>query len=202
MSKEQILLQKLESLRRRVAERQRAWPSKKIPPPVSEEAVVAFEQQHGITLPTELRAVLTQVSDGLELWQPMSEWNFSGEGLATPFPADELTTFEFPDLDDYIERKRQELGEDEEVNEALLCGQWEQEGLDDYHTWQERIRQATTKGVIWLTEFEGSYGNFIIVTGNAAGQVWNTEFAVYPDGSGGGFVNRYQSIFDFIEAKY
>jgi hypothetical protein len=180
--------------------------SEEFPPPVAEEQVVAFEQQYGITLPEELRAILVQVSDGLGIWPRMEQWVFSKETVATPFNEKDIYGFSMPSLDEYRQEVAEERSEDQEFKDAdfddtYFYDQWISDSLDDYRAWLDDLRTTMTKGTLWLDEFNEYRGYFLVVSGEDSGDVWKIDQETYQDETWDASPECIGSIFDYINER-
>lgn len=184
------LAEKLDGLREWMEELQERWDDEEFSPPIAEERVVAFEQKYGIVLPEELRAIITQVSDGLGLWLPLDEWEsppgvlerwLKAENLVLPFVQEEVY-----DCSYYPDENLETLENDPSY----------QEFMDSY----EALLDVLVKGTVWLAgDLDMGSGYFLVVTGETPGALWRIDTAAHMDASCTVQVECLGSLFDAIE---
>jgi hypothetical protein len=143
-------------------------------PTLPEQALAAFEREHGLTLPTEYRLFLAQVGNGgagphyglvpLAPWRP----ELRLAGMIAEFDGDELVRVDgkpvFVNLG-----PRPEIDRPADPSRPfLLDAPWPRRDNDvlpavDAHPFD---------GCILLSEMGDGYRAFLVVTGRRAGEVW------------------------------
>ena len=191
---ELTLAEKLDWLQEWMKELEGRWhvePEEMFPPPISEERLVVFEQRYSITLPEELRAVITQISDSLNIWLPLDSWEsppevggrwLNAQNLLLPFVPEEVHDCS------YVPDEEQETVEDDPQRQMFE---------DDF----ERLKNSLTRGTLWLA---GSLddlgcGYFLVVTGDTRGTIWKIYQDIGMDASYFVHLTCFGSLMDAIE---
>lgn len=166
------------------------------PPPVALEKVVAFEQTYGIALPEELRAIITQLSDGLGLWLSLEQWANPPEVMGQWLQRENLHLPFVPgDLFDCDSVRHDPEDEDEASYDRRVAAK-ERELQNCF----EKLLTTLVKGTLWLAgDLEEGTGYFIVVTGDTPGTLWKINTDVNRDASATVRVRCVGSIFDAIE---
>lgn len=146
--------------------------SVKLRPPLSQDAVNAFQEKTGVTLPKEYVAFLTQIGDGFEVrfdsfnyyFPPLSEVQFDAARVNKRFSH----------------------------REAWI---WE----DDDNATDQKITAAIQNGQIELVDCGCGRSFHLIVCGAARGEVWDVaDVGIGPYGNGLDFLDWMK---DFLEGK-
>ncbi|WP_395142802.1 hypothetical protein [Armatimonas sp.] len=175
---ELTLDENLDGLREWMKSLQEKWPEEPeeelFPPPVAEERVVAFERKYGFMLPEELRAIITQISDGLNLWLPLDEWESPPEVMGRWLKAENIALPFVP----------------EEVYDCSYFPDEELETLENAPAYQafensfKQLQDVLVKGTLWLAgDLDLGCGYFLVVTGNTRGRLWKITQDVGMDAS-------------------
>lgn len=141
-------------------------PPRSLYPPLAESELIAFELQHGITLPSEYRSFLLSSGNGGDVFFKLGEmddgWGFSQwkEGdfvgvLAKPFPYTEP----WNDLTGYIEYNADESEAEQRKYEEIR------------DAFDERYYQAID-GALPLAHLGCAIRLWFVVTGTERGYVW------------------------------